>query len=782
MTKEKIFSITLSSQTKNLVFDDFVALKSDDFLKTTCKMQGVGLFLSKIADAIRFDIEKVLSLEGNGDFVLTAGENILFFKLTRHSITFYKYTGKDVMRNDRRLLSLTSNQFSFAIKRMNTTAPEIKRVYSIFGEGKISFPRLDDKQLEISANENGNVLVKGVAGSGKTNLCIDRIIHSAVKSYSGKTLYSTYSRGLLIDTQEKVNAFSKHLKDFVYDIENGNVLFFGDKAKGASLKLNITLNSNENLIDEINEIINYLDNKVDYFLIPDLYRSLTGKKCDIADETTFVEFAKNLKNYRMSASLEKLKNLEYEIIYKEIYGMISGADEKPTLDEYIIKRASSFSRVECETIYSLAEEYYKYLDKENLQDNNTLSRQICAYLCLYSVAVLDEVQDFTECNISAFKHIAVKLFCVGDALQMINPSYFSFATLKRKLFEKDVTTVTELTCNYRNTARLNQIIDALNEINVSAFGTHSFVLSGESIDDAETLAIFSDGNTLKFLENKDLSALTIVVGGTKKKEELSSRFPHAEILTVSDIKGLERETVLLVDLLSDNSERFEKLNRDKVNHKTADENSVYRYWFNLFYVGVSRARRNLFVCERKSISQFDDFFKTNFDFSQPKQTADLIIDTIGTAGLDELEIYARIDEFISLQQFDNALRATTNLSSEKDAQLQAKRIEIYQSLIKNGEYEKAGISLWEIGLYAEAKKQFLLANNTTLASLVDAYAGNGESKLDADIALYYPELEENEVARKLIIDTLNKDLSAIKKKQNELSRKTKILANASDRR
>lgn len=782
MNKEKIFSLTLSTQAKNLVFDDFVALKSDDFLKTTCKMQGVGLFLSRIADAIRFNVENVLSIEGSGDFVLTAGENVVFFKLTRHSVVFYKYAGKNIMRNDRRLLSLTANAFSFVVKRMNSTAPDIKRAYSIFGEGKISFPRLDDKQLEISANEQGNVLVKGVAGSGKTNLCIDRIIHSAIRSYSGKTLYSTYSRGLLIDTQEKVNAFSQLLKDFVSDLDNGNVIFFGDKAKGASLKLNVTLNSSEKLLDEIKGIINYLDNKVDYFLIPDLYHSLTNKKIAVADESTFISFAKNLKNYRISSSLEKLKNLEYEIIYKEIFGMILGTDKKPSVDEYVLKRATSFSRIECETIYSLSDEYEKFLERENLDDNNTLSRKIYAYPSQYSIAVLDEVQDFTECNLSMFRHIAVKLFCVGDALQMINPSYFSFAALKRKLFEKDVTTVTELTFNYRNTARLNQIIDALNEINVSAFGTHSFVLSGESIDDAETIAVFSDGNTLKFLENKDLSALTMVVGGTKKKEELISRFPHAEILTVSEVKGLERETVLLVDLLSDNDERFEKLKRDKINHKSADENSVYRYWYNLFYVGVSRARRNLFISERKSIPQFDDFFKDNFDTVTSKQTADLIVNTIGTAGLDELEVYARIDEFITLGQFDNALRATVNLSSDNDVQLQSKRIEIYRTLIKNGEYEKAGIALWEIGLYDDAKKQFLLANNTTLASLVDAYSGNGESKLNADIALYYPELEENEIARGLIVDTINKDLSTLKKKQAEILKKTKILAKASDRR
>ena len=47
----------------------------------------------------------------------------------------------------------------------------------------------------------------------------------------------------------------------------------------------------------------------------------------------------------------------------------------------------------------------------------------------------------TQVSLCLMKKISLKLFCVGDALQMINPTYFSFAYLKRLLFEKDIVSV-----------------------------------------------------------------------------------------------------------------------------------------------------------------------------------------------------------------------------------------------------------------------------------------------------------------------------------------------------
>ena len=78
---------------------------------------------------------------------------------------------------------------------------------------------------------------------------------------------------------------------------------------------------------------------------------------------------------------------------------------------------------------------------------------------------------------------------------------------------------------------------------------------------------------------------------------------------------MERNTIVAYNLLSDNADKWQTLQQNKVNHKNADENSVFRYYYNLFYVGISRAKEHLFVVENKNIVQFKDFFKQNFENS-----------------------------------------------------------------------------------------------------------------------------------------------------------------------
>ena len=134
------------------------------------------------------------------------------------------------------------------------------------------------------------------------------------------------------------------------------------------------------------------------------------------------------------------------------------------LDKYIENRQNSFSRVECETIYQIALDYKKHCEKYKLLDNNLASKRLIEKIDRdfeYSLSIIDEVQDYTQANLSLFKKLSLKLFCVGDAQQMINPSYFNFGYLKNLLFEKDLTEVKELKQNFRNTVKIAEIIDSL---------------------------------------------------------------------------------------------------------------------------------------------------------------------------------------------------------------------------------------------------------------------------------------------------------------------------------
>jgi len=769
---EKRFNLKLTiDYLKVIYYDDSLTYKTDAFYKETIFLNSIDTVLEKISGEIRKNIKDINSLEGNGKYFEAALESCSFlFCFDENNVVFYKFKGREVHKNDRRLSLCLKENFEVNIHRINDV-PNLNKLYLLSFEDGVSFPLLNQNQQEIVEKEEGNVLVQGVAGSGKTNICIDKIIFAACKRYSGKILYSTYSRGLLLETENKVRVFKKRIERFIDLYINKNVTLVGDFTTAISKHLGIENLNKDSIIDDLKDIISFLDSHVEYLLLSDIFKKHEEEEFLIADESTFLnEYVKNLKNYRLTQALDKIKYLDGEIIYKEIFGMIFGSsDEKLSLDRYVEKRKGSFNRIECEAIYSLAQDYASFLYKNKYVDNNIISRLLLKKeIETYSLVILDEVQDFTEINLTFFKKISRKMLCVGDALQMINPSYFSFAFLKRLMYEKDVTEVRELKHNYRNTAKLETIIESINEINTDRFGTHSFVIKGESVDSSvETVAIYTDYSFIESIKNIDLTNCTVVVGSKKKKEELRNLYEKAEILTVSEIKGLERDNIVLIDVLSDNSSKWEKLYKDILNKKTQDENSAYRYFLNLFYVGVSRARRNLYVEERKKIALFENFFINNFSKEGGVEASKSLANLIGNGKIDEDEILRRVDEFINLSQFDNALFALKNLADLDEVKKQENRISIYKDYVNIGDYKGAGVAFWEKGLLDEAKKFFDLSNNPNLSNLVDACAGEN-AKLDASIVSFYEDLKDNEIARELIIDTLKKEVQTFKENQKEL--------------
>ena len=172
-----------------------------------------------------------------------------------------------------------------------------------------------------------------------------------------------------------------------------------------------------------------------------------------------------MNDHQLKSRLQKIKNISGSVIFKEIYGMIFGCDtdgEMLSYEEYKSRRENSFSATECETIYAIAKQYAEFQKTQNLTDNNKISQKLLENIQKikkYTLSIIDEVQDFTEINLKLLSSISVKIFAVGDALQMINPSYFSFAKLKKLMYREDVTNVAELECNYRNNKKIVEILD-----------------------------------------------------------------------------------------------------------------------------------------------------------------------------------------------------------------------------------------------------------------------------------------------------------------------------------
>ncbi|MBR2391841.1 MAG: DEAD/DEAH box helicase [Clostridia bacterium] len=805
---DEVFNIEVNSN-KQILSSQTTIYKTERFFYQTKKLANIDRFVLKISESMQtlvFELFKkyetskevncfkVETFDKSFSFLVKVGFQLHSKAVDDDDIVFLEMLegNENAKMNDQRVNTYLAGHkiFNVTIRPIgyDTLESDLKKLYFLSNTEYVNFPMLNDKQKALVEIQNENVLVQGVAGSGKTNVCLSKIIWVACRNYTGKILYTTFSRGLLIDTKNKVEVFKNNIKNFIADYKNNRIIFLDKDHKRAvenRLGIHLVADNDFNLIKKLEQVVSFLETHVDYFLIEDLFKNEYNTEFEIADEKVFLNnFLKNINNHQLRSRLEKIKNISPSIIYKEIYGMIFGcynADTKAemlSLEEYKKKRENSFSSAECEVIYGIAKLYDEYQKTQNLLDNNKISHKLlknALKMQKYSLSIIDEVQDFTEVNLNLFKAISIKMFAVGDALQMINPSYFSFAYLKRLMYTEDVTNVEELECNYRNNKKIVEILDDLSELNIREFGTHSFVLSGESIDeDTATNAIFvEDENFLKKLQSQKFENFTIIVSDFKKKEELRKLFKKQEILTISEIKGLERDTVLLLDVLSDSEDKWKKLSEFKINHKQADENSVYRYYFNLFYVGVSRAKHNIFVYEKSKIDMFEDFFKTNFEGLSGTDAYVKFSDIVSKIEIDDDEIFERINEFIKLGQWDNARFYAEKFEDDTLRVQQLAKIDAFENLVFKGKNREAGIKLWRAGLTADAKKQFAISGDTKLIEFLDQLEGRASANLDADIVRFFVDFDDNDEAQKLILEVVNQDLENMRLRHRQTKQKLK---------
>lgn len=781
--------------------------KTEKFIEKTRNSTNIDILLTKLCETIIDNISDIIYNEKtehdlkNCFFIQTADKKYTFlFKLgyqiegsnNKYDIIFFDYNQQDYSSNNLRIDEYVraNPTIKIIIKKetSNTSIFDFNKLYLISNVSGVNLPRLSPEQKEIVETIDKNILVQGVAGSGKTNICIDKIIFTASKNYSGKTLYTTFSHGLLIDTKLKVENYKKDLEKILENYKQNRIKFLDNNHKKAlenRLGIYFFSEDDDNIFKKIEKIINYLTNKVDYLLIEDLYKSKFKDDSEFVGEEYFVnKYSNNLSNHQIQKCFNKLSTYSKEVVFKEIYGMILGFynietnSNELSLDEYINKRSGSIPKDMCETIYQIALDYKQHCNKNGLLDNNSASARLLSNANKdfeYSLAIIDEVQDYTQVNLNLFKKISLKLFAVGDALQMINPSYFNFGYLKNLMYEKDLTTVKVLESNYRSTEKITDIIDKLGDINKSEFGTHNFVVKGKCIESGiNTTALFvRDGNFARQISTSRLEDITFVVSSKKEKAELKKVIKQQEVLTVSEIKGLERNNIVTFNLLTANSDKWKSLKAHKVNHKQADENSIYRYYYNLFYVGVSRAKQNIVVYENNSIEQFEEFFKNNFEKLDLNNTLKKLEKIITKAEFSQQQLLSRVKEFIKLEQYDNAKFAANKLKDDAARLSAIRTIDISAKYIKAGNHREAGIKFWEYGMLAEAKEQFTLSGDTILNELIDMCSSNSNNDLNIDIINYFDLVKDNPVAREFILETVKKDITSLKNSFNNIKQNFK---------
>ena len=216
---------------KVVLSSDSLFYKTENFIKQTRYVSGIDFLLSKLSQGIIYNISQIVdgektSVDTTKIFTIETIDKLFKFafklgyqidnRLSKYDIIFCEYYGNEKQKLEIKVDEYVRSKSELIVTimpaRKTIDTYDFNKLYALSMVSGVNLPKLSAEQREIVETVDKNVLVQGVAGSGKTNICIDKIIYTACKNYTGKTLYTTFSRGLLTDTKLKVDSFKEDLK------------------------------------------------------------------------------------------------------------------------------------------------------------------------------------------------------------------------------------------------------------------------------------------------------------------------------------------------------------------------------------------------------------------------------------------------------------------------------------------------------------------------------------------------------------------------------------------
>jgi len=472
---------------------------------------------------------------------------------------------------------------------------------------------LNNEQYNCVKIQDRPVFLSGGAGTGKSTIGLHKLF-ALGKNKDARLVYFTYTKALKVE-------FEKMYNRYLEDYHKSNLQELGGK--------------------------------VDFFSINDFAFQTLGKKTkDFVDFRIFESaFCKEKWPLFHNMPIHKMD------IWQEVRGLIKGymgkywlRNQEEQFQDCLLEKQFSlpllsqelylglededciFNKEERRQIYWIAENYQTWLEKEGKFDENDLARQLLLMLQegrlqpAYDYIMVDEVQDLTELQIYLLlslqrnKDNVKDFFFSGDIHQMINPTYFSFSRLRMPFHyqhaEKELQLLEK---NYRSQKHIVELSNKMGELckiyigakdNISAIplqqpGNLPFWLLPSSENRHQLLTT---------LQRNDRKYAIIVVPNEGEKKRIKDEMGTSErVFTVQEIKGLEYDYVVCVNMLSPFLIEWQEIMAGK-----GRKNAKYRYYFNIFYVALTRAKQNLCIYEEvidnPLLLHLQDFFHPMVQF------------------------------------------------------------------------------------------------------------------------------------------------------------------------
>lgn len=638
-----------------------------------------------------FWIKKLAGVKNRFEFRVNNGDRIFFSFSKRgdeeEKITFLLYSSHDRgVKNSKRAEIQSVKDFeifkddfepspieeidkSVFLNYNNVITYEIKNDnFFIFNrDNKYFYYYLNDEQYETIISPSP-LFVIGSAGSGKSTITLRKILnieeHNDVYGF------------------KKVGYFTgnSYLKDNLEE----QYYFFRDKNK-SSLSF--------------------------FYTLKEFYRKELG-----IDTRKIIDFRKFMEFLSFSYPNRKKLKVEDSNIYFEIVGIIKGimgkggADnwEKDiltpliSLEEYknLSKKYSVLSSSQKEEIYKIALKYEEWKKENNLYDVNDLAAAGTKIQEKFDFILVDEVQDLTETEIYFLSNLVKtpeNIIFAGDIHQMVNFNSFSFDRLKNLYYKNNMRySLSTLVKNYRSSKEIVKLANYLTDLRKKYIGNLG-------MDDYKEGAVLDEGNIIfsktdfSFAENfqKDVNAAIIVSDDDERKKFSEASGIKHRIFTVEEIKGLEYRDVICCNLISKNLWAWKKILSGNVK-----QDQRYRKYFNLFYVGITRARKNLIIMEE--VSEANELLKNIKSFMNIKEEKEVNKDKIikNNSFSSKEEWISEGIKLYKLEKFDEAQYAFEQ--GDYPTWIAEKETEID---IENGDY-KTAIEKIEKGNFKKSRIYF----------------------------------------------------------------------------
>lgn len=456
----------------------------------------------------------------------------------------------------------------------------------------------------IRNTDDKNLIVQGIAGSGKTSVALHRIAFllyrianlnsKNILIFSPNNIFTEYISNVLPELGEDNTysiTFTSFLKDKIreYKVIEDFTSFIERYYKGNVIDKDvIKYKQSDEIIEDINNYLNDLIKNITFTgnLIFDRYVFYTKEELDNMLKNRYSRFPIFERIKQMSIKISEMnydgRTTKSKSIEKELYKIINiSKDYKRIYKDFYV---SNYSK------------YHSYIDNGksiNYED-------ACLFLYIKSIlegfdtnhyikqVVIDEVQDYTKLQYLIIKNTfkTANYTILGDVNQTINP-YYKYDSLEVLKDIFDSSKYLELNKTYRSTSK---IIEYTNNIlgleHVSAIRNNNardvVIRNSEEYNDilndlndlikiSKSVAIITKDNTecdkiYDYLKDK----IDIV-----KIDNGSDKFSRKLVIVPSYIaKGLEFDSVIVYT--------------SKDNKYTKDE----KY---LFYVACTRSQHNLIV-------------------------------------------------------------------------------------------------------------------------------------------------------------------------------------------